>query len=299
MTVSLLGFGIGIPMSDFKLNKLSSLTGSDLEKLLSDIQFQLHGMELTFNKPPMLISGIFEHDSVTNGNLVEDYYRGGVAITIPPYAFLAVGEESVVTNKTDNSSFNSVFIYGRLDGPIIQLEIASIKGIRLGFGVNSLMRTPGGDQLYQYPLIADTGASTAGNSPAKILEVLTVQAADGGPPWIDVKKDAWWFAFGLTLDACDVMDVTAVVMIAFKDPAIVFTFLGDAVVQLPAKDVPAEESLLYVQMNIIAEMSITWEVNHVPGVSFPVPIPTGYFRCELSLAPTSFVLVPFCHIYGG
>jgi hypothetical protein len=145
----------------------------------------------------------------------------------------------------------------------------------------------------------DTGAATAGNDPATILDVLTTKAADGGPPWIDVKQDAWWFAFGMTIDACDIMNVTAVAMISFKDPAIVVSLLGDAVIQMPTKDGPREEALLYIQMNVIAEMSVVFHVNQVPGVPLPVPVPAGFFRCETALAPSSFIYVPFCHLYGG
>ncbi|EXJ70275.1 uncharacterized protein A1O5_06343 [Cladophialophora psammophila CBS 110553] len=297
MSVSLLGLGIGVPMSAVKLDKLSSLAPDDLKKLIAGIKSQLHGMALTFNKPPILIAGVFDHDTTVENGQTRDYYRGGLAITVPPYRFMALGEHSVVTKGT--TKYNSVFMYGRLDGPILTLEIASIKGIRVGYGVNTIIRQPAGDELYNFPLIADTGASTAGNNPAQILNVLLTPTEPPHPPWIDVKQDSWWFALGLTLDACDIMDITAMVMVSFKDPAVVFNFLGDAVVQLPSKDGPPEESLLYVQMNIVAEMNVVWQVNQIQGVPLPVPVPTGFFRVEAALAPTSFVLVPFCHLSGG
>jgi hypothetical protein len=293
MSVSFLGLGIGIPLSDVKLDKLSSLPDVDLKKFISDIRFQLKGMAITFNQPPVLISGVLKHDVVVANGVTRDYYRGGIAITVPPYAFLAVGEHSLVTAGT--SKYDSVFMFGRLDGPIITLEIASIRGIRIGYGVNTSMRQPSGSELYLFPLIADTGVGTAGNNPAQILDVLV----ENNPHFIDVKQGSWWFALGMTLDACEILDMTAAVMVTFKDPGISFDILGDAIVQLPSRDGPPGEAVLYVQLNLVAEMYVVWELNAVGGVPLPVPVPSGSLRYEGALAPTSYVLVPFCHIYGG
>jgi hypothetical protein len=55
ISFALLGFGIGLLMNDIHLN--------DLGGILSKIDAQLNGMALSFNNPPILLAGIFEHTS--------------------------------------------------------------------------------------------------------------------------------------------------------------------------------------------------------------------------------------------
>jgi hypothetical protein len=48
-------------------------------------------------------------------------------------------------------------------------------------------------------------------------------------------------------------------------------------------DVPKEAVLVYAEIAMMAEMNFI----------------DGYFRVEAALAPTSYLLVPQCKIYGG
>ena len=73
LTFSLIGFGIGLNISKLKLNDLSSLG-----QVAGSIDFQLHGMEVTFDNPPILISGAFYHDIFKRGDQTIDAYRGGI-----------------------------------------------------------------------------------------------------------------------------------------------------------------------------------------------------------------------------
>lgn len=148
---SLIGFGIGVEIDSIKLNDLGKIK----------VSFQLRGMAIAFDKPPILIAGVFEHDEVKIGNQNIESYRGGVAVTIPPYAFIAVGEYAEITFDT-GGGYKSFFIYGRLDGPIIDLQFAIIKGVRIGFGYNSMIRTPSVQELYEFPLINDNAADGSG-----------------------------------------------------------------------------------------------------------------------------------------
>lgn len=114
-----------------------------------------------------------------------------------------------------------------------------------------------------------------------ILKSLVEQPAD--KPWVAAKQDAYWFAAGMSITAFDILDVTAVAMFAFRDSGPIISIFADAVAQMPPGVKSTTEMIVYVEIGLVAEMNFV----------------DGYFRVEASLAPTSFLLVPQCHIYGG
>jgi hypothetical protein len=145
---ALIGFGVGFSLANLKLDRL--------DDLIKTVDFQLRGMSVAFDKPPILIAGGFEQATAKVGDEIQKSYRGGVGLQIPPYGFAAVGEYAEVT-KADGSTYKSVFIYAKLDGPLIDLEFAILKGVRIGFGYNSVIRQPGIQDLFAFPLISDSG----------------------------------------------------------------------------------------------------------------------------------------------
>ena len=81
-------------------------------------------MSVYFNAPPVLISGVFVIDSTPT----YEAYKGGLTVSMMPYSLLAVGEYQ----HTYASDLKSVFIFGRLDGPLFTLEFAEISGVEVG-----------------------------------------------------------------------------------------------------------------------------------------------------------------------
>jgi hypothetical protein len=81
------------------------------------------------------------------------------------------------------------YSYGKLDGPLVELEFATISGVRLGFGYNSAVYLPGADQLYSFPFINDAAAAGAGNDPMKVLN----QMVGGTPAYVYTKEGSCWF----------------------------------------------------------------------------------------------------------
>jgi hypothetical protein len=75
-------------------------------------------------------------------------------LPFPPYTFIAVGEYAQVTDS-NHQTFN--FVFAKLDGPIIDFEFAILRGLRIGFGYNSIVRSPAVEELVNFPLI-DNGA---------------------------------------------------------------------------------------------------------------------------------------------
>jgi len=149
-----------------------------------------------------------------------DAYRGGIAVAIPPYTFIAVGEYAQVTDS-NHQTFN--FVFAKLDGPIIDFEFAILRGLRIGFGYNSIVRSPAVEELVNFPLIDNGASSGAGNHPMQILEKM-----EGGPnPWVQLKKDNYWLAFGFTISSFGLISATAVALVQFGDAGCIFCIFGD------------------------------------------------------------------------
>ncbi|KAK6429331.1 hypothetical protein LTR95_014522, partial [Oleoguttula sp. CCFEE 5521] len=277
VALTLLGFGIGLPLGDAKLKP----TIDNLGTLISHMQFQIHGLGVSFEKPPLMIAGVFEHEimkQLVRKPPVEqtiDAYRGGIGINFPPYTFVAVGQYAKAT-FSDGNEYKSLFVFAKLDGPLITLEFG---GVRIGFGYNSMVRSPSIEELTQFPLIDDGSLGGAGNNPIKLLQTL----CNSDNPWVAPKQDSYWFAVGMTITAFDILKITAAALLAFRDSGIIVSLYADAIAQMPPAATSTSDMILYVELGLVAEMNFV----------------DCYFRCEASLAPTSFLLVPQCQLYGG
>lgn len=294
ISFGLLGFGIGFLTTGLQLTHLGGIVKEVFEGE-DRFRWELHGLALGFDKPPITLAGMFEHDVIplAGGGSI-DSYMGGVGVGFPPYTLVAVGQYSSVTEK-DGSEYKSVFIFAKLDGrelalaptkiyenilivllALVTLEFATISGVRLGFGFNSLVRSPTIAELTDFPFIKNSGSVGAGNNPMTILKNMT-------PKWVTPKLDSYWFAAGMTITAFDVIAITAVAMFAFRDAGVVISIFANAVAQMPPGVTDTKLMIFYVEIGMVAELDFI----------------DGYFRVEASLAPTSFVLVPQCHLSGG
>ena len=144
-----------------------------------------------------------------------------------------------------------------------------------------MVRTPTLDELTSFPFINDSGAEGAGNDPMNILQSMVAKPPEN--PWVTSKQDSYWFAAGMTVTAFDVLKITAVAMFAFRDSGLILSLFADAVAQMPPKATSRSELIVYVEIGMVAEMNFV----------------DGYFRVEAALAPSSFLLVPQCRVYGG
>jgi hypothetical protein len=183
LTFSVIGFTIAIDISQVKLNNLAAIITDGL------ISVSLNGLEAAVDKDPLTLAGVFIHDITqdTSGDITTDSYRGGIAVGFKAWKVLAVGEYAIVSSKSQNSEFKSVFVYGKLDGPLVELEFATISGVRLGFGYNSMVTLPTADQLYQFPFISD---SAGGSDPLAVINAME----QGTPAFVFPKLGSTWFA---------------------------------------------------------------------------------------------------------
>ncbi|KAG4427792.1 hypothetical protein IFR05_016724, partial [Cadophora sp. M221] len=274
LTFSVIGFTIEIELSKVKLDSLADIIKEKLVKV------SIHGLAAGVDKPPLTLKGVFIHDTMvtgTEGGSIESY-RGGIAVGFKAWKILAVGEYAIVTMVKDGPQFKSVFLYGKLDGPLVTLEFATISGVRLGFGYNSLVRLPKAEQLYQFPFISD---SVTGDDPLKILNALK----DGPNPFVYTKEGGCWFLAGMTITCFDCITLTAVLIFEVETKSthngVIIALLADGVFQMPPL-APPEVSLFYI------ELLIKVELNFIEG----------YIAADAALAPASHVYVPQAKLTG-
>ena len=277
----LLGFGISLDFSGgINLRTLSKLAfghGLDLN---------LKGLGCEYNNSPLVIAGLFEDLSVPP-NLIK--YVGGVSVGFEPYNFMAVGGYEEIT-QPDKHTYKSVFIFAKLNGPLIEFEFAEISGICGGFGYNSDLRFPTLAELDQFPFVSKPAGATSsgddlsGTDPLAVLKALTDPTAGskvGG--WVTSREGSIWLAAGLDVKAFQVLSVNAIIVLEFN-PYVTLGIFAKALARLPAAvDANPPPAFLYVEM----------------GLAATVDFHGGTMRIEGSLSPNSFVLNPFCHLSGG
>ncbi|KAF4436076.1 transcriptional activator srcap, partial [Fusarium albosuccineum] len=103
---------------NFEINGLKSI-----KPLLASLE----GLSASFKKPPLTIAGIIRHGKEGN----TEYYAGGLIIGWVPYQIEAAGVygECIPEGGKPEDMFRSVFVFAKLDGPLITLEFAEISGL--------------------------------------------------------------------------------------------------------------------------------------------------------------------------
>ena len=276
LVLSVIGFQLDLNLSGVKLDHLADIVTHGL------IEASLHGMEVGVTQGALTLKGVFIHDKTATG----ESYRGGIAVGFKAWQILAIGEYFVHFNAAGQEDYKAVFVYGKLDGPLIELEFVTISGVRVGFGYNYAIRMPGLQELTSFPLISDKGTSGngTGNDPAAILEAFR----GGTNPFVYVKKGSGWFAAGMTITAFDLLTLTAVLVADIdsgeSDPnekGVILAMFADGVFQMEPL-VDPNLALFYI------ELVIKVELNFVHG----------YIAADAALAPASHIWVPEAHLTG-
>lgn len=250
--LDLIGFTLGVDLS-----------GGNLMKFPDPI-VGLNGVGVSFNQPPTSLVGLFEK--------LDDLYEGGIEVSFAPYKFLAAGCYGTI--KGPAGDFKTVAIFGKLDGPLVELEFAEISGICGGFGYNSLLKLPTADQVINFPLVGDNTKPGKSETALDIIKGFT----SGG--WITPTRDDLWLAAGLKVTALQTLNVNAVVVVEFAE-SIKLGIFADCVASFPPG--PSEAQFVYVEL----------------GISAVADFGTGTLVIEGKLAPTSFIFDPSCHLSGG
>ena len=274
---SLLGFGMGL--------NLAGITLKDIATLIPNLH--LSGMGIEFNQPPVTIAGMFVDRSTADMKM----YIGGVALTVDPYSFMAVGaygevkkpgtaDSMTLAQASDQGlTFKTVFIFAKLNGPLIELEFATLGGISLGFGYNSNIRFPSIEEVPNFPFISNS-AGGAGADPLDVMQKLS--STDPNTGVVTPMDGSYWLAAGLEGKAFEILDVSAVIVIEFN-PYVNLGIFARAAAQMPPEPTPRIACFTYVELGIAASCDFH----------------NGALIIEAQLSPNSFVMNPLCHLTGG
>ncbi|KAK3369577.1 hypothetical protein B0T24DRAFT_362258 [Lasiosphaeria ovina] len=236
-----------------------------------DIDFGLEGLAAVFDKPPLTIAGTIRRGNT--GNMV--YYAGGLIFGFVPYQFMAAGFYGEVKRKSA-PDYTSIFIFAKLDGPLISLSFAEITGLTAGFGYNSDARIPTVDKVLSYPLVAPMNLKDADSA----LDALKTLTDPTGPGWFQPMADTYWAAAGLKVDAFQMVSIDAVILVQFG------TSVKLGLFAVAVADIPSTKS--------------KFKFAHVElGMAATVDLDYGVLKVEAQLAPGSYILHPDCHLTGG
>lgn len=183
---SVIGFEVALDLSKVKLNHLENMLKD------GDITFGVHGLAIAVDQDPLEIAGVFIHDTQPGpGGVSIERYAGGVSVDFEEWQFTAVGAYEVITvTQGSGGEYKSVFVYAKLNGPLFTLAFATVSGVRVGFGYNSIVRSPSMAEMPQFPFLNDQSESGSGSDPMKLL----LSFMDGDKPWVSPKEDSYWVA---------------------------------------------------------------------------------------------------------
>ncbi|KAI1092447.1 hypothetical protein F5B19DRAFT_209814 [Rostrohypoxylon terebratum] len=257
--LSLLGFSINLGLTNLDLKQATLLPPS------------LEGFAVAFERKPLTIAGIIRHSQTSTLNS----YAGGLIVGWTPYQLEAAGFYGEAKPKGADP-FTSIFVFARLDGPLITLEFAEISGVTGGFGYKSEVRVPTAAQITSFPFIDQSQLGSADNA-LDALEELTDPGKGG---WFTPHDDTFWAAAGMKIDAFQMIALDAVVVVQFGN-AIKLGIFGVALVDIP--NTGPDFKLAHVEL----------------GIAVVVDFDYGVVKAEAQLSPKSYILDPNCHLTGG
>ncbi len=234
----------------------------------SEIGVSLQGLSLTYNKPPLVISGGFLHTTTTDTTTtkkVTDIYAGEASIQTEALFLSAIGEYAKNADGKTSLSLFAALREPPLGGPVF----CFVTGLAEGFGYNSKLIIPAtASEVASFALLQ----VASGTMPLDPMTI--IKSASFGPA---VGED--WLAVGLLFQSFELIQSTAMLTVAFGHD-LQFAVLGQSELSIPPD---SSERLAYAQVDIEATYSPSAGALEVVGV----------------LTPNSFVLSPDCHLTGG
>ncbi|MEM9928235.1 MAG: DUF6603 domain-containing protein, partial [Bacteroidota bacterium] len=272
LTLGLDGLGIGAPLKDFSLDKISAT---------------LMGMSVYYRQGTLEVAGAFLHgDSAeVDGNKM-DIYAGQLIVKAPPYGLMVLGMYG--TSK----AYDTFFVYGMLNAPLGGAAAFFVRGLAAGFGYNSKLNLPSIDKVQDYLLVkaalppppGGTNPMEGKDDPTAALQQLFADPPAVSP--VDPRKQkmkALWLAAGLRFSSFELVQSFALLTVSIGNQ-LQLALLGRSQVAVPPK-VP--RPLAFAEISIKAVLT--------PEAKHPNPV----FSLEAAIASGSYVLSQDCHLYGG
>jgi hypothetical protein len=259
LTLSLMGLGIGSPLTSFEPT------------------FGLDGVGVGYSEPPLTVSGALLNLSPPDGSSVR--FEGEVVV--------GTGEFSVeaLAYYGTTGGFPSMFIFVDVSAALGGPPAFFVTGVAGGFGYNSWINVPTAvSQVPSFPFLAFLPGSTTpqpgifgGSSPTptQVLQTLTT----GTPPWVAPTAGSLWVAAGVTFTSFELVHSQALLVVEAGQDLII-SLLGTSRAQFPQAG-----GALYANVELDLEARLA-------------PL-DGVFSIEAVLSPASFLLDRACVLTGG
>ncbi|WP_344962466.1 YncE family protein [Streptomyces thioluteus] len=249
LTLGVDGLGLGVELSHPTVPK-----------------FRLDGLSVGYSRPPLAIDGALV---IKKDDHYDPLVEGVLAVKAEEFGLTALGAYARPTAHPDQPSF---FVFGKVNGEFGGPPPVQITGISAGFGFNTDLRLPDGDQVLDFPFLQDL--TTA--DPLQVLNTLM----DGQDPWVRPATGQMWFAAGLAFRIFEFLDGQALLALEVGDDFAV-AVLGTAEARFPK-----EQSLgTYARVRL--------------GLSAKYRASEGALKITAQIAPGSFVLDENCVLTGG
>ncbi|WP_229348670.1 YncE family protein [Streptomyces sp. UNOB3_S3] len=249
------GLGVGVSLKDGSLH------------------VRLDGISVAYSRPPLAIAGglVYKPDDPTYDPLVE----GVLAVSAEKFGITALG--AYARDKKDGEP--SMFLFGKVTGEFGGPPPVQITEIMAGFGFNTDLRLPEGDEVLQFPFLKDMTAPepSADSDPMAVLETLM---GSGDDAWVRPRPGQLWFAAGLGFKVFEFLEGQALLVLEVGDDFAV-AVLGTAEARFP-KDVDLKA---YARARL--------------GISAQYRQSERTLKIAAQLAPGSFLIDEACVLTGG
>lgn len=261
------GFSIMELQIDFYGLYFSVNLGSDAKKF----DFGLKGLDVSFNRNPIAISGGLYHIIDKDH---PDLYNGELMFKFGKYGFNALG------SYCDNNGDPSFFLYLMLSAPLGGPPFFFIEGLALGMGINRGINLPDIKSVNKFPFVAAAmGDNVAGglNPKSEISDVLT-ELSD----WIYISNGEFFLTGGIKFNTFGLLNSFALVTVEFGNK-LCFSLLGMSEASIPPNIDSGKSPIAYAQLALKAVIDPSEGLMEIIG----------------SLTDESYILDKNCKVTGG
>ncbi|MGK4585362.1 DUF6603 domain-containing protein [Kitasatospora sp. HPMI-4] len=249
LTVGVDGLGLGIELSHPTVPK-----------------FRLDGLSVDYSRPPLAIGGALVDRTDKN---YDPLIEGVLTVKAEEFGLTALGAYARPTAHPDQPSF---FLFGKVDGEFGGPPPVQVTSIMAGFGLNTDLRLPEGDQVLDFPFLKGLDST----DPLDVLGTLM----EGDNAWVRPRSGQLWFAAGLGFRVFEFLEGQALLVLEVGDDFAV------AVLGTAEASFPKDRSLgTYARVRL--------------GLSAKYRASERVLKLTAQLAPGSFLLSESCVLTGG
>lgn len=247
--------------------------GVGIDLKTGQLHVRLDGIGVSYSRPPLAITGglVYKPDDPAYDPLVE----GVLAVSAEKFGITALGAYARDRKNPDGEP--SMFLFGKVTGEFGGPPPVQITEIMAGFGFNTDLRLPEGDEVLRFPFLKDMTAQDPDSDPMAVLQTLM---GSGDDAWVRPETGQLWFAAGLGFKVFEFLEGQALLVLEVGDDFAV-AVLGTAEARFP-KDVGLKA---YARARL--------------GISAKYRESERTLKIAAQLAPGSFLIDEACVLTGG